>query len=72
MKLSFAALMTSLLSTVVDAGVQTCSEQKPCLDYSITKVSGSGCYPGECEFKVCWRQVMPSENAECTKSDSFR
>ena len=73
MKLVFSTLLLSAATVVVDAGVPTCADQKPCLDYTITQVeTDGGCYTGECEYKVCWRHVLPSENGQCTKDSSFR
>ena len=73
MKLAFSSiLLLSAANVVVDAGVPTCVDQQPCLDYTITEVTDDGCYPGVCEYKVCWNHVLPDNNNACTKSDSFR
>ena len=75
MKLFFSSiLLLSAANVVVDAGVPTCVDQQPCLDYTITEIAtDDGCYPGECEYKVCWKQIVPTDNTDaCTKTDSFR
>jgi len=74
MKLFLSTTLFVLLSTstiIVDAGITTCAEQSPCLDYTITKVSDNGCFDGGCEYQVCWRQVLPSENDKCTKDGTI-
>jgi hypothetical protein len=70
MKLNFIALFALVAMPMAHASVDTCDMQKPCVDWTMSKLDSSTCgLGGDCTVEVC---IIVDESLDgCTKSGTF-
>jgi hypothetical protein len=70
MKLNFIGLLALVAMPLAHAGEATCTEQKPCVDWTMEKLDESSCgLGGDCTVEVC---MIVDENLDgCGKSGTF-
>jgi hypothetical protein len=71
MKLAFVLLaILSAVPTAVQAdAIITCSEQSPCIDFTVAEKTTSTCGGSDCEFEYC--MTVNLDNPDCNKSDTI-
>jgi hypothetical protein len=70
MKLNFIGLLALVAMPMTHAGVDTCDMQKPCVDWTMSKLDSSACgLNGDCTVEVC--MIVDESLDGCTKSGSF-
>jgi hypothetical protein len=70
MKLNFISLLALVAIPMAHAGVDTCDMQKPCVDWTMSKLDSSACgLGGDCTVEVC--MIVDESLDGCTKSGTF-
>jgi hypothetical protein len=69
MKLNFIGLLALVAVPMAHAGVDTCDMQKPCVDWTMSKLDSSNCGLGDCTVEVC--MIVDESLDSCTKSGTF-
>jgi hypothetical protein len=70
MKLNFIGLLALVAMPVARAGVETCEDQLPCVDWTMSKLDSSTCgLGGDCTVEVC--MIVDSGLSGCSKSGTF-
>jgi hypothetical protein len=70
MKPNFIGLLTLVAMPMAHAGVDTCDMQKPCVDWTMSKLDSSTCgLGGDCTVEVC--MIVDESLDGCSKSDTF-
>ncbi|CAJ1959971.1 unnamed protein product [Cylindrotheca closterium] len=67
----FCSILLVALATVSAAPVDTCDEQKSCVDFELKTMTSSSCVDGDCPVEVCMiiDGNMSNEHGNCQKKD---
>jgi hypothetical protein len=72
-KMKFAIVLLTILSavptTIQAAPIITCSEQSPCIDFTVAEKTTDTCDGSDCEFEYC--MTVNLDNPDCDKSDTI-